>query len=202
MNRRPHLRRRGLGSSRRTGPPQVIGGPSHDLSRRHRPRRTRPLDGLGLPTCVGAVSKMFKPSGDRVKTDKRDAAFLSRMLAVGNAVERLCPTPGQEAARELAGFVWALANCEGRQPPGRRQRRAMGRTADRLCAALGPRAVLEKRAPRAGWIGMRLDARMSDWSSLKPAGSPPRRRPGSDTDIERPPPPAKHGRGRIWLLTG
>ena len=30
----------------------------------------RSLDGLGLPTCVGAVSKMLKPSGDRVKTDR------------------------------------------------------------------------------------------------------------------------------------
>lgn len=62
----------------------------------------RSLDGLGLPTCVGAVSKMLKPSGDRVKTDKRDAVFLSRMLAVGNVVEVWCPTPGQEAARDLA----------------------------------------------------------------------------------------------------
>lgn len=62
----------------------------------------RSLDGLGLPTCVGAVSKMPGPSGDRVKTDKRDAVFLSRMLAVGSVVECFCPTPGQEAARDLA----------------------------------------------------------------------------------------------------
>ena len=62
----------------------------------------RSLDGLGLPTCVGAVSKMLKPSGDRVKTDRRDAVFLSRMLAVGNVVECFCPTPEQEAARDLA----------------------------------------------------------------------------------------------------
>lgn len=52
----------------------------------------------GLPTCVGAASKMLKPSGDRVKTDKRDAVFLSRMSAVGNVVECFCPTPEQEAA--------------------------------------------------------------------------------------------------------
>lgn len=54
----------------------------------------RSLDGLGLPTCVGAVSKMLKPSGNRVKTDKRDAVFLSRMFAVGNVVEVWCLTPG------------------------------------------------------------------------------------------------------------
>ena len=62
----------------------------------------RSLDRLGLPCAVGAVSKMLKPAGDRVKTDKRDAVFLARMLAVGNVVEVFCPTPAQEAARDLA----------------------------------------------------------------------------------------------------
>ena len=37
----------------------------------------------GVPCVVGAVSKMLRPSGDRVKTDRRDATFLARMLAVG-----------------------------------------------------------------------------------------------------------------------
>ena len=62
----------------------------------------RSLDALGLPCVVGAVSKMLKPAGDRVKTDRRDAAFLARMLAVGNVVGCFCPTPEQEAARDLA----------------------------------------------------------------------------------------------------
>ena len=62
----------------------------------------RKLDALGLPCLVGAVSKMLRPSGDRVKTDKRDAVFLARMLAVGNVVEVFCPAPAQEAARDLA----------------------------------------------------------------------------------------------------
>ena len=62
----------------------------------------RSLDALGLPCVVGAVSKMLRPAGDRVKTDRRDAAFLARMLAVGNVVECFCPTPEQEAARDLA----------------------------------------------------------------------------------------------------
>lgn len=62
----------------------------------------RSLDRLGLPCTVGAVSKMLKPAGDRVKTDKRDAVFLARMLAVGNIVEVACPTPAKEAARDLA----------------------------------------------------------------------------------------------------
>ena len=62
----------------------------------------RSPDSLGLPCAVGAVSKMLKPSGDRVKTGKRDAAFLARMLADGNVVEYFCPAPGQEAARDPA----------------------------------------------------------------------------------------------------
>ena len=57
----------------------------------------RELDALGLPTVVGAVTKMLRPSGDRVKTDRRDADFLARMLAVGNVVECWCPTPAEEA---------------------------------------------------------------------------------------------------------
>jgi hypothetical protein len=34
----------------------------------------------GVECCVGAVSKMLRPSGDRVKADKRDAVFLTHML--------------------------------------------------------------------------------------------------------------------------
>lgn len=62
----------------------------------------RSLSGLGAGCCVGAVSKMLRPSGDRVKTDKRDAVFLARMLAVGNVVEVAVPTPAMEATRDLA----------------------------------------------------------------------------------------------------
>ena len=43
----------------------------------------RKLSAAGVPCVVGAVSKMIRPSGDRVKTDRRDATFLARMLAVG-----------------------------------------------------------------------------------------------------------------------
>ena len=62
----------------------------------------RKLSAAGVPCVVGAVSKMIRPSGDRVKTDRRDATFLARMLAVGNVVEARVPTPAQEAARDLA----------------------------------------------------------------------------------------------------
>lgn len=62
----------------------------------------RKLDKAGVPCVVGAVSKMLRPSGDRVKTDRRDATFLARMLAVGNIVEVAMPTEATEAARDLA----------------------------------------------------------------------------------------------------
>ena len=62
----------------------------------------RRLAEAGVECCVGAAAKMLRPSGDRVKTDKRDAAFLARMLAVGNVVEVAVPTGAMEAARDLA----------------------------------------------------------------------------------------------------
>lgn len=59
------------------------------------------LDALGVPCHVGAVTKMVRPSGDRVKTDRRDARFLSRLLAVGEFVECWVPPAALEAARDL-----------------------------------------------------------------------------------------------------
>lgn len=56
---------------------------------------------MGVPCVVGATSKMLRPAGDRVKTDKRDALFLARMLAVGNIVEVRVPSTAEEAARDL-----------------------------------------------------------------------------------------------------
>nr|WP_242622181.1 hypothetical protein [Olsenella sp. Marseille-P4559] len=59
--------------------------------------------GAAVVECVmGAVSKMLRPAGDRVRADRRDAVFLARMLAVGNIVEVSVPTEAMEAARDLA----------------------------------------------------------------------------------------------------
>ncbi len=62
----------------------------------------RKLSECNVDCVIGAVSKMLRPSGDKVKTDKRDAVFLARMLAVGNIVEVVVPEPAMEAARDLA----------------------------------------------------------------------------------------------------
>lgn len=62
----------------------------------------RALDAPGLPCHVGAVTKMVRPSGDRVKTDRRDARFLATLLAVGAYRECVPPSPALEAARDLS----------------------------------------------------------------------------------------------------
>lgn len=61
----------------------------------------RSLNASGLECVVGATSKMLRPSGDRVKNDKRDAVLLARMLSTGNIPEVRIPDPEQEAAKDL-----------------------------------------------------------------------------------------------------
>ena len=52
--------------------------------------------------CLGAApSKLQRPSGDRVKTDARDALHLARLLKLGEIVEVRIPDVVQEAARDL-----------------------------------------------------------------------------------------------------
>jgi transposase len=45
---------------------------------------------------------LARPSGDRVKTDKRDATFLARQLAVGNIVPVHIPSLEREGMRDLS----------------------------------------------------------------------------------------------------
>ena len=54
-----------------------------------------------LRCLVAAPSKMQRPSGDRVKTDARDALLLARLLRLGEIVEVAVPSLAQEAARDL-----------------------------------------------------------------------------------------------------
>lgn len=50
---------------------------------------------------VAAPSRLQRPSGDRVKTDKRDARHLARLLHLDEIVSVTVPGVGQEAARDL-----------------------------------------------------------------------------------------------------
>ncbi len=50
---------------------------------------------------VAAPSMLQRPSGDRVKTDMRDARHLARLLHLGEIVAVAIPTAQTEAARDL-----------------------------------------------------------------------------------------------------
>ena len=50
---------------------------------------------------VAAPSKLQRPVGDRVKTDKNDALHLARLLHLGEIVEVTIPDVATEAARDL-----------------------------------------------------------------------------------------------------
>jgi transposase len=55
----------------------------------------------GVRCVVAAPSKMHRPSGDRVKTDARDALLLARLLRLGEITAVTVPSLAQEAARDL-----------------------------------------------------------------------------------------------------
>jgi transposase len=70
----------------------------------------RYLIDAGIECVVAAPSKLQRPSGDRVKTDARDARHLARLLHLGEIVAVAIPTVEQEAARDL---VRAREDCRG-----------------------------------------------------------------------------------------
>jgi transposase len=55
----------------------------------------------GIACVVAAPSKIQRPPGDRVKTDRRDAERLARLLRLGELVAVHVPEPHEEAARDL-----------------------------------------------------------------------------------------------------
>src|SRR5215211_680761 len=61
----------------------------------------RALEAAGVG-CVGAApGKIERPAGDRVKTDRRDAERLVRLLMVGGLHAVRVPSPGEESLRDL-----------------------------------------------------------------------------------------------------
>jgi transposase len=55
----------------------------------------------GIACVVAAPSKIPRAAGDRVKTDRRDAERLARLLRLGEVVAVRVPEPHEEAARDL-----------------------------------------------------------------------------------------------------
>jgi transposase len=61
----------------------------------------RHLTNEGIECLVAAPSRVQRPSGDRIKTDVRDARHLARLLHLGEIVAVAVPSIEQEAARDL-----------------------------------------------------------------------------------------------------
>jgi len=61
----------------------------------------RHLTDSGIECLVAAPSRLQRPSGDRIKTDVRDARHLARLLHLGEIVAVCVPSVEQEAARDL-----------------------------------------------------------------------------------------------------
>jgi transposase len=61
----------------------------------------RAFSTAGIRCAVAAPSKITRPSGDRIKTDARDALLLARLLRLDEIVAVRVPTVAEEAARDL-----------------------------------------------------------------------------------------------------
>jgi transposase len=61
----------------------------------------RALEELGVACLVAAPSRIARAPGDRVKTDRRDAVRLARLLRLGELVAVRVPSRAEEAARDL-----------------------------------------------------------------------------------------------------
>jgi len=61
----------------------------------------RALAADGVRCVVAAPSKLQRPSGDRVKTDAKDALHLARLLRLDEITAVVVPSRDQEAARDL-----------------------------------------------------------------------------------------------------
>jgi transposase len=70
----------------------------------------RALTRAGIRCEVAAPSKLQKPSGDRVKTDAKDAIHLAKLLRLDQITAVAIPSVEQEAARDL---VRAREDCRG-----------------------------------------------------------------------------------------
>jgi transposase len=68
----------------------------------------RAITATGMRCEVAAPSKLQRPSGDRVKTDQRDALHLARLLLLDEVTSVTIPSVDQEAARDL---VRAREDC-------------------------------------------------------------------------------------------
>lgn len=72
----------------------------------------RQLKGLGFDCAVVAPSRIPKAPGERIKTDRRDACKLARLLRSGELTPVWVPDEDQEAMRDLVRARADLKNAE------------------------------------------------------------------------------------------
>lgn len=76
----------------------------------------RALHAAGVRCVVVAPSKLERPPGDRVKTDRRDCRRLARLHRAGDLVAIRIPTVQEEAIRDLCrtrADMWKIARGRG-----------------------------------------------------------------------------------------
>src|SRR4051812_45632845 len=61
----------------------------------------RALEAAGIDCVVAAPSRLLRPSGERVKTDAKDALHLAQRRSVGQVTAVTVPDEETEAARDL-----------------------------------------------------------------------------------------------------
>lgn len=69
----------------------------------------RHLRANGIDCLLAAPSKLLRAPGDHIKTDKRDAIALAKILSLGQIAEVRVPTEEQEALRDLSRARQAVA---------------------------------------------------------------------------------------------
>ena len=82
----------------------VLGGESGEVRSCAAPVRTAELgacEAAGVPCLVAAPSRIARAPGERVKTDRRDALKLARLLRLDELVAVRVPSVMEEAARDL-----------------------------------------------------------------------------------------------------
>ena len=116
----------------------------------------RGLAKRGVECVVAAPSKIPRATGDRVKTDARDAEHIARLLLAGKLHAVRVPGPEEEALRDLVRARETL-----RSPATRRQWERCGSRA-------------RPSAPRRSWRALTVSSRRSRGRGL--SCRPPARR--------------------------
>ena len=106
----------------------------------------RALDGAGVGCVVAAPGKIERPAQDRVKTDRRDAERLVRLLMVGGLHAVRVPGSEEEALRDL------VRAREDVRSDLMRARHRMGKLLCVTTCATTARAITGRRATATGSV--------------------------------------------------